>query len=104
MKPLAGMRVIAVEQYGAAPYGTMMLAALGADILKVEHAATGGDPSRHVGGQGLGPNDCQYFQAWNLSKRSVTLDIKSVEGKRQLAALTCDAEAVVNHDGVAGVV
>jgi crotonobetainyl-CoA:carnitine CoA-transferase CaiB-like acyl-CoA transferase len=55
MKPLAGMRVIAIEQYGAAPYGTMMLAALGADILKVEHAATGGDPSRHVGGQGLGP-------------------------------------------------
>ena len=43
MKPLAGMRVIAVEQYGAAPYGTMLLAALGADVIKVEQAATGGD-------------------------------------------------------------
>ncbi len=97
MKPLAGMRVIAIEQYGAAPYGTMMLAALGADVLKIEHAATGGDPSRHVGGRGLGPNDCQYFQAWNLSKRSVTLDVKSAEGKRQLATLVRDAEAVVNN-------
>jgi crotonobetainyl-CoA:carnitine CoA-transferase CaiB-like acyl-CoA transferase len=97
MKPLAGMRVIAVEQYGAAPYGTMLLAALGADVIKVEHAATGGDPSRHVGGHGLGPNDCQYFQAWNLGKRSVTLDIKSAEGKQQLAALARNAEAVVNN-------
>ena len=34
MRPLAGMRVIAVEQYGAAPYGTMFLAELGADVIK----------------------------------------------------------------------
>ena len=39
MRPLAGMRVIAVEQYGAAPYGTMFLAELGArhDVLRREH-------------------------------------------------------------------
>jgi len=90
------MRVIAVEQYGAAPYGTMFLAALGADVIKVEHAATGGDPSRHVGPR-LGPNDSEYFQAWNLGKRSVTLDIKSAAGRRQLEALVRDAEAVVNN-------
>ena len=65
MKPLAGMRVIAVEQYGAGPYGTMFLAALGADVIKVEQAATGGDPARHVGPHRLGPDDSQYFQAWN---------------------------------------
>ena len=96
MKPLAGMRVIAVEQYGAAPYGTMFLAALGADVIKVEHAATGGDPARHVGPR-LGPDDSQYFQAWNLGKRSVTLDIKSPAGRRQLEALVRDAEAVLNN-------
>jgi crotonobetainyl-CoA:carnitine CoA-transferase CaiB-like acyl-CoA transferase len=96
MTPLAGMRVIAVEQYGAAPYGTMMLASLGAEVIKIEHAATGGDPSRHVGPR-LGANDGQYFQAWNLGKRSVTLDIKSDEGRRQLEALVRDAEAVVNN-------
>ena len=97
MKPLAGMRVIAVEQYGAAPYGTMLLAALGADVIKVEQAATGGDLARQVGPHRLGPNDGQYFQAWNLGKRSVTLDIKSPAGKRQLEALVRDAEAVVNN-------
>jgi crotonobetainyl-CoA:carnitine CoA-transferase CaiB-like acyl-CoA transferase len=91
------MRVIAVEQYGAAPYGTMFLAELGADVIKIEHAATGGDPARHVGPHRLGPNDSHYFQAWNLGKRSITLDIKSAEGQRQLHALARDAEAVVNN-------
>jgi len=97
MKPLAGMRVIAVEQYGAAPYGTMFLAELGADVIKVEHAATGGDPSRQAGPHRLGPDDSQYFQAWNLGKRSVTLDIKSAEGRRQFETLAGGAEAVVNN-------
>ena len=96
MRPLAGMRVIAVEQYGAGPYGTMLLAALGAEVIKIEHAATGGDPARHVGPR-LGDGDSQYFQTWNLGKRSVTLDIKSAEGRRQLEALVRDAEAVVNN-------
>jgi crotonobetainyl-CoA:carnitine CoA-transferase CaiB-like acyl-CoA transferase len=97
MKPLAGMRVIAVEQYGAAPYGTMLLAELGADVIKVENAASGGDPSRHVGPHMLGANDSQYFQAWNLGKRSITLDIKSPDGRRQLETLVRDADAVVNN-------
>jgi crotonobetainyl-CoA:carnitine CoA-transferase CaiB-like acyl-CoA transferase len=97
MTPLAGMRVIAIEQYGAAPYGTTMLAELGADVIKVEHGASGGDPSRHVGPHRLGPDDSHYFQAWNLGKRSITLDIKSAEGQQQLHALVRDAEAVVNN-------
>lgn len=97
MKPLAGMRVIAVEQYGAAPYGTMFLAELGADVIKVEQAATGGDPSRQVGPHRLGADDSQYFQAWNLGKRSITLDIKSREGRRQLEELARGADAVVNN-------
>jgi crotonobetainyl-CoA:carnitine CoA-transferase CaiB-like acyl-CoA transferase len=97
MKPLAGMRVIAVEQYGAAPYGTMLLAELGAEVIKVENAAAGGDPSRHVGPHMLGAGDSQYFQAWNLGKRSVTLDIKSPEGRRQLETLVRAADAVVNN-------
>jgi crotonobetainyl-CoA:carnitine CoA-transferase CaiB-like acyl-CoA transferase len=97
MKPLAGMRVIAVEQYGAAPYGTMLLAELGADVIKVENAASGGDPARHVGPHLLGPNDSQYFQSWNLGKRSVTLDIKSPDGRRQFDELVRGADAVVNN-------
>ena len=97
MKPLQGMRVVSIEQFGAAPYGTMLLAELGAEVIKIENAETGGDPARHVGPHMLGPADSQYFQAWNLGKRSVTLDIKSSEGRRQLEALVRTADAVVNN-------
>ena len=97
MTPLDDVRVVAVEQYGAAPYATMFLAALGADVIKVENAATGGDRARHVGPHRLGENDSLYFQAWNLGKRSITLDIKADDGRRQLHALVRDADAVVNN-------
>ena len=49
-KPLAGVRVLTLEQFGAGPYGTMFLAELGAEVIKVE--APQGDPSRHGRGQG----------------------------------------------------
>ena len=44
--PLAGVRIVAVEQYGAGPFGTMYLADLGAEVIKIEDPATGGDVSR----------------------------------------------------------
>ncbi len=79
-KPLAGVRVLTLEQFGAGPYGTMFLAELGAEVIKVE--APDGDPSRHVGPHKLGAADSEYFQAWNLGKKSVTIDLKSIEGRR----------------------
>ena len=84
-KPLVGIRVLTLEQFGAGPYGTMFLAELGAEVIKVE--APEGDPSRQVGPHKLGAGDSEYFQAWNLGKKSVTLDIKSAEGRRQFEAL-----------------
>ena len=94
-KPLHGIRVLTLEQFGAGPYGTMFLAELGAEVIKVE--APEGDPSRHVGPHKLGPNDSEYFQAWNLGKKSVSLDIKSVAGRRQFEALVKTADCVVNN-------
>lgn len=94
--PLAGIRVLTLEQFGAGPYGTMFLAELGAEVIKVE-APDGGDPSRQVGPHRLGPNDSQYFQAWNLGKKSVTLDLKSAEGRRRFEALVRTADCVVNN-------
>ncbi len=94
-KPLTGIRVLTLEQFGAGPYGTMFLAELGAEVIKVE--APGGDPSRQVGPHGLGADDSEYFQAWNLGKKSVTLDLKSTEGRRQFERLVAGADCVVNN-------
>ena len=95
-KPLEGIRVLTLEQFGAGPYGTMFLAELGAEVIKVE-APQGGDPSRQVGPHKLGENDSEYFQAWNLGKKSVTLDMKSEAGRRHFEALVKSADCVVNN-------
>jgi crotonobetainyl-CoA:carnitine CoA-transferase CaiB-like acyl-CoA transferase len=95
-RPLEGIRVLTLEQFGAGPYGTMFLAELGAEVIKIE-APQGGDPSRQVGPYKLGENDSEYFQAWNLGKKSVTLDMKSEEGRRQFEALVKGADCVVNN-------
>ena len=94
-KPLEGIRVLTLEQFGAGPYGTMFLAELGAEVIKIE--APDGDPSRQVGPYKLGPDDSEYFQAWNLGKKSVTVDMKSAEGRRQFEALVKSADCVVNN-------
>jgi crotonobetainyl-CoA:carnitine CoA-transferase CaiB-like acyl-CoA transferase len=96
MKPLQGMRVLSIEQFGAGPYGTMLLADLGAEVIKIENAATGGDPARHVGPHMLGA-DSQYFQTWNMNKRSVTLDLKSADGRAALERLVVSADALVDN-------
>ncbi|WIM11700.1 CoA transferase [Enhydrobacter sp.] len=94
-KPLEGIRILTLEQFGAGPYGTMFLAELGAEVIKIEPPE--GDPSRQVGPHRLGADDSQYFQAWNLGKKSVALDIKSSEGRRQFEALVKTADCVVNN-------
>lgn len=94
-KPLKGIRVLTLEQFGAGPYGTMFLAELGAEVIKIE--PPDGDPSRQVGPHKLGADDSQYFQAWNLGKKSVTLDLKSADGRRQFEALVKTADCMVNN-------
>jgi crotonobetainyl-CoA:carnitine CoA-transferase CaiB-like acyl-CoA transferase len=97
MKPLHGLRIVSVEQFGAAPYGTMFLADLGAEVIKVENAAIGGDPARRTGPYFLGPNDSEYFQVFNSNKKSVALDLRSAEGKAALIGLVRTADALVDN-------
>ena len=97
MKPLQGLRVLSLEVWGAGPYGSQLLASLGAEVVKIENPATGGDPARNVGPHLLGEGDSQYFQAWNTSKKSVALDLKSAEGKRDFAELVKSSVAVINN-------
>ena len=97
MKPLAGVRIVSIEQFGAAPYGSMFLADLGAEVIKVENLAIGGDPARQTGPFFLGEGDSEYFQTWNMNKKSVMIDLRSAEGKAALARLVETADAVLNN-------
>ena len=95
--PLKGIRILSVEQYGAGPYGTMLLADLGAEVIKIEDPSRGGDVSRSVGPYMLGDGDSEFFQTFSLGKKSVTLDLKSETGRCQFEALVKTADAVANN-------
>ncbi len=97
MRPLEGLRILTLEQYGAAPYGTQVLCELGAEVVKIENPATGGDASRATGPFFLGEKDSQYFQAFARGKKSVALDMKSAEGRADFERLAAQSDAVVNN-------
>ena len=95
--PLEGVTIIAVEQYGAGPFGTMLLADLGAEVIKIENPAEGGEIGRHVGPHMFGPGDSQFYQAFNRNKRSMTLNLKHPDGQRLFRRLVADADAVLDN-------
>ena len=94
---LSGVRVLAVEQYGAGPYGTQLMAELGAEVIKIEAPSMGGDVSRATGPYFLGEGDSQFFQTFSRSKKSVALEIKTPEGRADFERLVAGADAVVNN-------
>ena len=94
--PLQGLRILAVEQYGAGPYGSMHLADLGAEVIKIE-SPPGGDISRATGPYFLGEGDSLFFQTFNLNKRSLRLDLKAAEGREVFEKLVATADAVLNN-------
>lgn len=95
-KPLDGLRILTIEQYGAGPYGTQLLAGLGAEVIKIE-TAEGGDSSRQAGPYFLGEHDSQFFQTFNRGKKSVCLDLKQVDDRALFEALVKGADAVANN-------
>ena len=95
--PLAGVRILAVEQYGAGPYGTQLLSELGAEVIKIEPLETGGDVSRSTGPFFLGANDSEFFQTFSRSKKSITLNLKSDEGRADFHRLVASADSVANN-------
>ena len=90
--PLAGLRILALTQLGAGPYAMMMLGDLGAEILKVEDPAIGGDEARTVPPYAEA-GDSLYFQSLNRNARSITLDLRGPEGRAVFRRLVqvCDA-------------
>ncbi|HVL35875.1 MAG TPA: CoA transferase [Burkholderiales bacterium] len=98
---LADLRILAVEQYGAGPFGTLFLADLGAEVIKIENRADGGDVSRTVGphfNEAL-PETAQslFYQGLNRGKKSITLDLARPEGQAVFRRLAKHAQAVVSN-------
>lgn len=90
-KPLSGVRVLDFGNYVAGPYAGSMLAALGADVVKVEFAR-GGDPFR----RGQGTQD-PYFVQMNAGKRSLAVDLKSPEGLELIKTLIPKFDVLVEN-------
>ena len=94
--PLDGVRILAVEQFGAGPYGTLYLADMGAEVIKIEDPAAGGDVSRYIP-PGQSGTDSLYFETFNRNKRSFILDLKNPAGQSLFRRLATGADAVFNN-------
>ena len=101
--PLQGIRVLDISQVMAGPFCCMLLADMGADVIKIEPPGTG-DSTRHSMGFRLKGSDSPGFLALNRNKRSITLDLKSPEDREVLYALVKTADVLVENarPGVAG--
>ena len=83
--PLAGVRILSLAEQFPGPYATLLLADMGADVILVERPGQG-DPSRRFAG---------LFASLNRNKRSVTLDLKSAQGRAQFLGLVDTADVVL---------
>jgi crotonobetainyl-CoA:carnitine CoA-transferase CaiB-like acyl-CoA transferase len=91
-RPLAGIRILEVGHMLAGPFAGMLLADLGADVVKIEPAD--GDISRKVGSDYVGEHNV-YFASLNRNKRSVHIDLTTDDGQAQLGALAETADALL---------
>lgn len=96
-RPLTGFRVLTLESFGAGPFGSMYLADLGAEVIKIESRAAGGDASRGMGPYFLGEGDSDYFQTLNLNKKSCALDLQHPLGRQAFRRLAARSHAVMNN-------
>ena len=92
-RSLDGIRIIALEQYAAGPYGTVHLADLGAEVIKLEDPPSGGDISRYVGPFAEG-EDSLFYETFNRNKRSLGLDLRTPEGRAVFEDLVKVSDAV----------
>lgn len=92
--PLAGVRILDLSRILAGPYATMMLADLGAEVIKIE--PPGGDDTR-TWGPPFGGGEAAYFLAVNRGKKSVVLNLKTEAGKASLSRLIQESDALVEN-------
>ena len=97
-RPLTGIRIIALEQYMAGPYCTMLLADAGAEVIKIERPGSG-DPRRSIPpfAEKDGTRKAGGFMAYNRNKKSFCLNVQSDEGKTIYLDLVKSADVVVEN-------
>jgi crotonobetainyl-CoA:carnitine CoA-transferase CaiB-like acyl-CoA transferase len=96
MLPLADIRVLAVEQFGAGPWGSLQLADLGAEVIKIEDPASGGDVARSMTPFQTGTSSI-YFESFNRNKSSVALDLRLPGGRGVFRDLVAKSDAVFSN-------
>jgi crotonobetainyl-CoA:carnitine CoA-transferase CaiB-like acyl-CoA transferase len=96
MKPLEDVRIVAVEQYGAGPFGSVHLADLGAEVIKIEDPRVGGDVGRYVPPYAEG-EDSLFFEAFNRNKSSLSLDLATTAGRAVFEDLVKVSDAVYSN-------
>jgi crotonobetainyl-CoA:carnitine CoA-transferase CaiB-like acyl-CoA transferase len=94
--PLAGVRVLDISQVMAGPFACMLLADMGADVIKIEPPGTGDQTRGAMGFKMKGP-DSLGFLNMNRNKRSVVLNLKSAAGRTLLLRLAKDADILVEN-------
>ena len=96
MLPLADVRVIALEQFGAGPWGTLQLADLGAEVIKIEDPGSRGDVARYVPPFQDG-EDSLFFETFNRTKQSVSLDLRHPESRGVVEDLVRASDVVYSN-------
>ena len=94
--PLHDVRVLAIEQYGAGPWGTMQLADLGAEVIKIEDPSVGGDVSRYVPPYQHDESSL-FFETFNRGKRSLSLDLRHPQARPVFEDLVRSVDAVFSN-------
>jgi len=94
-KPLAGVRVLDLTRVLAGPFCTMNLADLGAEVIKIEIPGRGDDSRGYA--PTLPTGDSGYFYSVNRGKRSVTIDLRTIDGAAIFLALVAKSDVVVEN-------
>jgi crotonobetainyl-CoA:carnitine CoA-transferase CaiB-like acyl-CoA transferase len=93
---LADVRILAIEQFGAGPFGSVHLADLGAEVIKIEDPAAGGDTGRYVPPFASG-EDSLFFETFNRNKKSISLDLAHPAGQRVFRDLVRVSDVVYSN-------
>lgn len=93
--PLSGVKILDLSRVVSAPFATMQLGDLGADVVKIEEPGRG-DEARSYGPPFLG-GESAYFLSVNRNKRSCALDLKTTAGKELIVRLASVADVVIEN-------